>query len=196
VALNPSPCNNLPAEIWEVFKLQPRPDGTLTGEHTRTGIDNCAEKRTVTFTRTGDVVVNKLPDPAALPPRVVSPAEALRGRYQLSRTFTMGVPSQMFDQTVSTDCLRTGDRCMSYLYGATSDSPLLFVGGAWISEIAHTTDIPGCGPTQLHTSAQYPLPQPLQNPITVLTGHGHHEQSGSACATSIDFDETITRTGD
>jgi hypothetical protein len=51
-------------------------------------------------------------------------------------------------------------------------------------------DIPGCGPTHLKTTAPYPLPQPLQNPITMLTGHGHHEQSG------IDFDETITRTGD
>jgi serine/threonine-protein kinase len=85
---------------------------------------------------------------------------------------------------------------MSYLYGVSSDSPLVFAGGTWISESNHDADIPGCGSTHLKTTAQYPLPQPLQNPVTLLTGHGHHEQSGSACATSIDFDETITRTGD
>ncbi|MDT5303354.1 MAG: eukaryotic-like serine/threonine-protein kinase, partial [Mycobacterium sp.] len=42
---------------------------------------------------------------------------------------------------------------------------------------------------------QFPLPQPLQNPITVLTGHGRQDQTG-ACAGSVVFDETITRTGD
>ncbi len=76
-----------------MFRLQPRPDGSLTGEHTRTTADQCAEKRTVTFTRTGDVDLDAdfytLPDPADLPPRVVSPAEALRGRYHITRTFTM-----------------------------------------------------------------------------------------------------------
>ena len=39
----------------------------------------CANKRPVTFARTGDVDVNTLPDPATLPPPVVSLAEALRG---------------------------------------------------------------------------------------------------------------------
>jgi serine/threonine protein kinase len=40
-----------------------------------------------------------------------------------------------------------------------------------------------------------PLPQPLQNPITLLTGNGHQQQS-EPCAVSVDFDETFTRTGD
>lgn len=41
----------------------------------------------MTFTRTGNVDVNAdfkgVVDPAGLPPRVVSPAEALRGRYSI-----------------------------------------------------------------------------------------------------------------
>jgi hypothetical protein len=42
---------------------------------------------------------------------------------------------------------------------------------------------------------QFPLPQPLQVPITLLTGNGHQQQA-EPCAASVDFDETFTRTGD
>jgi serine/threonine-protein kinase len=44
-------------------------------------------------------------------------------------------------------------------------------------------------------TGQYPLPQPLQNPITLLTGSGHQQQT-DPCGASVDFDETFTRTGD
>jgi serine/threonine-protein kinase len=37
----------------------------------------------------------------------------------------------------------------------------------------------GGGPMHVKASAQYSLPQPPQDPITLLTGHGHHEQTGS-----------------
>jgi len=40
-----------------------------------------------------------------------------------------------------------------------------------------------------------PLPQPLQNPIPVLTGHGTWVQTGG-CAATTTFDETYTRVGD
>ena len=72
-------------------------------------------KYTVTFTRTGDVDVNSLPDPASQPPRVVSPAEALHGRYHQTETHTNGEKDES-DPSVRTDCLRTGDRCMSYFH--------------------------------------------------------------------------------
>jgi hypothetical protein len=47
-------------------------------------------------------------------------------------------------------------------------------------------------------TGQYPLPQPPKDPITLLTGHGHLEQSGSeagSCAVNTDFDDTYTRIG-
>jgi hypothetical protein len=69
------------ARCGEVFTLQPRPDGTLAGESNQLMVVGCANKRPVTCTRTGDVGVNTLPDPATLPPRVLSLAEALRGHY-------------------------------------------------------------------------------------------------------------------
>ena len=75
-----------------VYTLQPHPDGTLTGETTR-DVDRqplCAPSERVKFTRTGDPDLNKVPDPAVLPPRATTPAEALRGRYRETTTFTNG----------------------------------------------------------------------------------------------------------
>ncbi len=64
VGLGSTSCNDAPTEVWVVFTLQPQPDGTLTGETTRSTINSCsAAKRTVTFTRTGD------PDLARVPTR-------------------------------------------------------------------------------------------------------------------------------
>jgi hypothetical protein len=54
---------------------------------------------------------------------------------------------------------------------------------------------PTGGTTHSTISAQLPLPQPLQDPITLLTGHGRQETSGSAC-TGGEFDLKFDRTGD
>ena len=76
-ATAPGKCEDLTGERFDVVSLQPRPDGTMTGEWTTSNPQaRCFHKRTVTFTRTGDTDVGILADPASLPPRVVSPAEA------------------------------------------------------------------------------------------------------------------------
>jgi predicted Ser/Thr protein kinase len=199
VALAPSQCKTGQTEAWQVFTLQPRPDGTLAGEHIRATADQCAEKRSVTFTRTGDVDVNAdltcLPDPANLPPRVVSPAEALHGRYTITRTFTGRVSQPLGDSAVTTYCLRTGDRCMSYFSLASGDIPLVFGDRSWHWNDESDGPCPNGDMSHLTASGQYPLPQPPQDPIPVLTGHGSWVQSGS-CAVNFGFDETFTRTGD
>jgi predicted Ser/Thr protein kinase len=187
-------CRNAPAEIWEVFTLQQRPDGTLTGDYSGTASDTCSGIGTVTFTRTGDVDLNSLPDPAALPPRVVSPAEALHGRYHSTRTFPNGLPQLQGDYAVTTACLRTGDRCMSYFHSPSDFRPLVFGSGDWILNAASDGKCPD-GVFNMETTGQYPLPQPQQDPIPLLTGHGHVVQTVS-CAVNTDFDETFTRTGD
>jgi predicted Ser/Thr protein kinase len=187
--------DNARAESWQVFKLQPRPDGTLTGDFTATAGNSCSAKHTVTFTRTGDVDVNSVPDPVNLPPRVASPAEALYGRYHQAKTFTNG-QRQEADFVVATDCLRTGDRCMSFFYNqAGLVEPLVFADGNWTLGTAIDDTCPGRGPMQVRKTGKYPLPQPLQNPITLLTGHGNQEQT-QPCPVTIEFDETFTRTGD
>ncbi|OBK51404.1 serine/threonine-protein kinase [Mycobacterium kubicae] len=194
VGLTTSPCRDSAGEIWEVFSLQPHPDGTLTGEHTRTARNNCQEKRTVTFTRTGDLDIT-LPDPATLPPRVVSPAEALHGHYQLTRTFANGGPQPLGNSAITTNCLRTGERCMSYFHSKSGDVPLVFAAGAWTWDDSTNGQCPDGSPASLKATAQFPLPAPVQDPVPTLTGHGHWTQTG-ACAVSLDFDETFTRTSD
>ncbi len=199
VSIGSDRCRDAPtAEVWHVLTLQPRPDGTLIGEYRGASENACNEKRTVTFTRTGDVDITKLPDPGALPPRVASPAEALHGRYHVTRKFKKAIPPQQGDQAVVTDCLRTGDRCMSYLHSKTIDTPLLFAGGVWNLHVEHDDNDPGCGgPVYAKATGQYPLPQPPRDPVAVLTGHNHLDESGGPnCQWSLDYNETLTRTGD
>jgi serine/threonine-protein kinase len=182
-----------------VFTLQPQPDGSLAGEFIRLTPNQCQEKSTVTFTRTGDVDVNAdfkgVPDPASLPQRVVSPAEALHGRYRITRAFS-GVGSQtMGESNVTTYCLRAGDRCMSYFSVASGDIPLVFGDGNWEWKDETDGPCPNGQMSHLTASGRFPLPQPPQNPIAELRGHGTWVQTGS-CAVNYTIDETFTRTGD
>jgi tRNA A-37 threonylcarbamoyl transferase component Bud32 len=196
VALGSDSCRGGDAEFWQVFTLQPRPDGTLAGEYTTAAANACADKRTVIFTRTGDVDVNSLPDPAGQPPRVVSPAQALRGHYHATETFGNGIPQAVLNTAVTTDCLRTGDRCMSYFHEPSGDQPLVFAAGTWTLNIGGNIRCPGSEETaHVKSSGQYRLPQPPRDPIVRLTGRGHQEQT-PPCAVNTDFDETYTRTGD
>jgi predicted Ser/Thr protein kinase len=199
VAIAPSACRNATTETWQALTLQPQPDGSLAGEFIRLTANQCQEKRSVTFTRTGDVDVDAdfkgLPDPTKLPPRVVSPAEALHGRYSVTRTFTGRVPQSLGDSAVTTYCLRAGDRCITYFSLASGDIPLVFGDGNWTWK--DETDGPCANGAMSHltANAQFPLPQPPQNPIAALTGHGTWVQTGS-CAVTVGFDESFTRTGD
>jgi serine/threonine protein kinase, bacterial len=197
VGLASTPCNNAPAEVWVVFTLQPQPDGTLSGETTRSTTNSCSSgKRRVTFTRTGDPDVAKIPDPAALPPRATSPASALHGRYHETITYANGnsAPGQD-DVIVRTECLRTGDRCMSLFHAPDGAIPLVFSSGKWTRDDEGTVPCDLGGTVHIKLTAEYPLPDPLQEPIPVLTGHGQNVTSGSACAGG-DFDDKFERTGD
>ena len=199
VALATDKCRDAPAEVWQVLTLRPGPDGNFSGDYRGASANACNEKRSVTFTRTGDVDINSLPDPSTLPPRVGSPAQALHGRYHVARKFKKGIPPQQGDQAVITDCLRTGDRCMSYLHSKTIDTPLVFSGGNWDLHVEHDDNDPGCGGlVYAKATGQYALPQPPQDPITLLVGHNHLDESSGKpnCAWSVDYDETFTRTGD
>jgi serine/threonine-protein kinase len=42
---------------------------------------------------------------------------------------------------------------------------------------------------------EYPLPQPPQNPITLLSGSGHYAITGD-CPFDSDFDSRVERSGD
>jgi serine/threonine protein kinase, bacterial len=197
VGLGSAPCNGAPAEVWVVFTLQPQPDGTLSGDTTRSTTNSCsAVKRTVTFTRTGDPDLSKVPDPATLPPRAASESTALRGRYHETITYANGgsAPGQD-DLIVRTVCLRTGDRCLSLFHAIDGVVPLVFSGGKWTRNDEGTVPCNLGGTVHIKLTAEYPLPDPLQDPIPLLTGHGHNETTGSACAGG-DFEDKFERTGD
>ncbi|WP_066911941.1 serine/threonine-protein kinase [Mycobacterium interjectum] len=198
VSAGSSTCGKADGEIWETFTLQPRPDGTLAGEATEMMAKGCANKRSVTFTRTGDVDVTSMADPNALPPRVVSPAVGVHGHYQETGTQPNGYREQN-DFVVRTDCLRNGDRCLSFFHKPPlSAMALVFDGGAWTYD--REFDMPCTrGGAMEHTRivAHFPMPQPPQDPIPLISGHGHEDVTGppSPCK-STDVDIKFARTGD
>lgn len=195
VAAIPDQCRSKPTESWQMFTLTPGPDNTLTGELIRTTSNTCRDKRSLTMTRTGDLDVNTVTDPSTVPPRVVSPAEALHGHYHLERTFQRGIQGPPGDAAVTTACLRTGARCSSYFHGSSGDVPLIFANGIWSLNTEEDYPCPAGGTTHFSVTAHFPLPGPPQNPIQLLSGQGHQEQTGN-CAVNTDFSQTITRTGD
>jgi serine/threonine-protein kinase len=196
VGLGSDQCHSAPTGVWDVFTLQPRPDGTLSGEYSGTSSDGCSGRGTVTFARTGSIEDDTVPDPAGLPPRVVSPAEALHGHYHLTRNFSNGAPQQDLLYEVATNCLRGGDRCMSYFHAPSDFRPLIFSDGKWTSNLEFDGKCPAPGgPTHLKYTAEFPMPRPPQDPITLLIGNGRQEQTGN-CAASTAVTETFTRTGD
>jgi serine/threonine-protein kinase len=192
-------CNGRSSEVWTAMTLQGQTDGTLSGELTYTSPLVCGGKRTVVFTRTGDVTANDVADPATEAPRVASPAQPLYGQYRWVQTFSDGgVAPVEYHYAVSTECVRTGERCLSYLFSASSDvgDALSFANDAWTKNISHDEPCPsGNGDSHSVDTAEFPLPQPLQNPITLLVGHGHHD-NGGGCSFATDFDVRLERTGD
>ncbi len=195
VSITSDQCRNVSTEYWGVITLQPHPDGTFAGERSTTTVMGCAVKRTVTFARTGDVDITSLPDPAGQPPRVVSPAEALHGRYQDTTTYTNGAKDPpVQDLAVRTDCLRTGDRCISFFHNKQVVEPMIFDGAKWVRDFeGDGAACPNGGTPHIKVTTVYPLPQPPQNPIALLTGHGHIESTGTTCVGG-DFDEKFART--
>jgi serine/threonine protein kinase len=196
VSVGSSTCGQLEGEVWEAFTLQPRPDGTFVGEATQTMTKGCANKRTVTFTRTGDVDVLSLPSPGTLPARVVSPAEALHGRYHQFSVQPNGFREQN-DLFVETTCLRAGDRCMSLFHRPPAAAmAMVFAGGNWVYDREFDAPCAKGGMTHARIVVPFPLPQPLQDPVALISGHGHEELTGAAGCRSTDVDVKFARTGD
>jgi serine/threonine protein kinase len=185
-------------EAWNVISLQPQPDGSMSGESTQAATNGCFNKRTVIFTRTADTDIALLTDPATLAPRVVSPAEALHGSYDGQVTFANGHKNGVDHYGVRTDCLRTGDRCMTFFIVPTNgnDEAFVFANGTWTRNEEFESNCSSGGTSHAKFTATLRLPQPPQDPITLLTGHGYDEAGPGTNCHSQAFDETFTRTGD
>ena len=127
VTTAPGKCNNAgkteDVERWKMFSLQQRPDGSLSGEYIYFDAGGCNGKRAVTLKRVRDVTAeDEVADPSNLAPRVASPAAALWGRYHYTSSGVTATKTE-YDLAGLTACLRTGDRCMSYLQRADGCAP-------------------------------------------------------------------------
>ncbi|BDB45187.1 MULTISPECIES: serine/threonine-protein kinase [Mycobacterium] len=197
VALEGGKCNDKNIEKWNYVWLQPHADGTMVGEWITDSLD-CYSKRTVTFTRTGDPDGTNVPDPTKLAARVVSPAEALRGNYHLLTTYTgPDAPKpQEADYSVDTFCLRTGDRCLSrFVRNASTGTQLLqFANNVWTRDDEYDAACPAGGTSHVKIKGTFPLPEPPEDPIAVLSGNGVKDESGSSCKGGP-YDMKFTRTG-
>jgi serine/threonine-protein kinase len=194
VAVAPGRCQETDVEGWITLVLYPSADGnSVAGEYSTSTPSGCGRKRTVTFTRTGDTDVERLDDPSKLPAGVVSPAEALRGRYRETITYPRWAP-QVYEQAVRTDCLRTGDRCMSFFHSTDATTPLVFANGRWTQNTFYDTTCSLGGASHVTDNAEYPLPVQTQGPIIELIGSGHRTQSG-VCG-DTDYEDKFVRTGD
>ncbi|HTQ17397.1 serine/threonine-protein kinase [Mycobacterium sp.] len=185
-----------PAEFWTVITLQPRSDGTLTGQYRASGGRHCVSERTVTFTRVGDVDLKSLPDPVGQAARAASPASAFHGRYHITSAADDNRAPSSWDMTVQTDCLRSGQRCVSYEHNDSGYAWLTFADQKWIYDFDGKSQCTDVGPEHVKVHREFPLPQPPQDPITLLTGTGHMQIMDTDCAGA--FNETVKyqRTGE
>jgi serine/threonine protein kinase len=197
VSTSRRPCQTVDDdEAWNVISVQPRPDGTFSGEMTQNTSAGCFNRRTVTFNRTGVTDVSLLPDPAEQAPRVVSPAAGFQGRYHTVATYANGGIAES-DLIVETHCLRDGMRCISHTVepGTQNQSTYVFDDGGWTRNDEFDTACSAGGTSHIKWTSTLELPQPPEDPITRLMGHGYSESTGTTC-TSQSLDEKFTRIGD
>jgi len=196
VALTTQKCRNRDTEEWQLISLQPRPDGSMSGEWVSDAVD-CYSKRNVTFTRSGDTDVASLADPGREHARMVSLAQGLHGVYHSKVTFSSGSKPSLQDFRVQTVCLRTGDRCLTrfVLTDNSGGLVLFFANGAWTRNTEDDFPCPDGRTSHRKLSGVFPAPNPRQDPIMELAGRGYEESSGSTCVSS-DYEQVLNRTGD
>jgi hypothetical protein len=204
----PSLCENSKGEPinvqgWQGYTLKYQPDGTLVGTYTnRSSIGGACNNssQSVTVKRSGDVdQAVAVADPAAQPGRVSSPGSALRGTYRQTQTNPQtGEVYPTTDYAGNTQCLRTGDRCLTYMVDPQSKALLVltFADGKWTSASAPIGEqCPNGQPGFSVLTGEFPLPQPVSDPIAALTGNQRTVRTG-ACPASLTLAVKLDRIGD
>jgi hypothetical protein len=187
---------------WRTYVIEPGANNTWTGSYLdRNALESCggSTRQALSITRTGDADPGiTLPDPAAQPARVTSPAAGLRGQY--TSTLTAKATKQVEETGVygaDTTCLRTGDRCLSYLVrddGPTKGSArkLAFGDGHWTGTSAPIAgECAGGGRYTALNSAVLPLPALPGDPIDALAGSFTQRSTGD-CSGTREYDVTYT----
>jgi hypothetical protein len=208
VAAAPAQCPDatghpIDVDSWQTFVLEPKPDGTMAGTYTnRSSVGGAcfSSTQTVTIRRTEGVnPAAQVADPGTQPARVASPASGLRGTYRLAQTNPdTGEVYPTTTYTGDTRCLRTGDRCLSYLVEPATKALLVmtFAKDQWTSKSAPVET--ACSNGQSGTaviSATMALPSQPADPISTLDGSQHTVVTG-ACPKTLTLDTRLERTGD
>jgi len=189
-------CKDVDTTVWVVMTLKPNPDGTLVGTYKEASTNNgCESTQPMTLTRTGDVNAPGIADPQNLPARQTSPAAGFQGKYHTKQVYPTTNDVFEKDGTVETQCLRDGTRCISYYLYSDGSTVYTFADSKWSFTNASDGKCNNGGDKHNEFSAEYPLPQPVSDPIAVLTGNGRQNYSG-ACNGSNNYTSTFTRTGD
>lgn len=189
-------CFEATADYWVAAELQPEAGGDFSGTVEVLYPARCAQKYTITLTRTGDLDPDaQISDPADESPRVASPAEGLYGEYTHTRTYTKNGAATVTDYRVKTRCLRTGDRCISYFDTPESGLPLVFSDNQWTTDLDWEYPCEAGGTSQVALRADYPMPSNPGNPIETLTGTGDLTFTGTTCAGGA-ISERFERIGD
>lgn len=187
---------------WRTYVLEPTAGGRFTGWYVeRNALESCggSTRQAITAARIGAADAGiTLPDPASEPARVATPAAGLRGQYTSTLTARATRQTEAAGVfTAETTCLRTGDRCLSYLI--RDDEPdrgsarkLVFADGHWTESSAPIAgECPGGGGFTALNSAVLPLPPLPGDPIDVLTGAFTQRSTGD-CSGTREYDVTYT----
>ena len=196
-------CANAATEYWESMTLQSQASGSLTGRFVSRSTTLCARNQQVSFVRTGDAQAGVgTADPSSQPALVASPANGLHGSYQVTNTYAVRTAqgnSETRGYDIATYCLRDGQRCLSYWQDVDPNAPgmaFLFAQSKWVlTNTSYDGKCQNGGNAQKELTLEYPLPQPAQDPIALLTGRGHYTITGT-CPYSSDLDSRAERTGD
>ena len=197
----PSPGLKLQGIAWWWIVLEPKPDGTMSGTSNYvTTVGGCNSRQTITLRspRNPDPKI-RVPSSDGQPPRVVSPAAALHGQYTYTESYAP--TGQLFEpdhMAADTECLRTGDRCVTTMLAPNGSKimVLTFANGRWTESVSSPRECnDGSGVAQQTTTRDFPLPEPRQDPIPLLTGQIRQDITG-ACTANFLLDAKFERTGD
>lgn len=184
--------------VWRTYTLEQADDGSWSGDYVeRNALDSCggSTRQEIQVTRTGPADPGiTLPDPASEPPRVVTPAAGFEGTY--TSTLTAKTTKRVEESAVylaETTCLRTGDRCLSYLVrddGPTRGSArkLVFADGHWTETSTPIAgECPGGGRYSALNTSVVPMPAAPGNPIAELAG-SFTQRSAGECTGVREYD--------
>jgi len=112
--------------------------------------------------------------PTHLDPRAVSPAEALHGNYDAQTIFANGYKPGVLHLGVRTDCLCTGDRCMSFFLapGTALTHRMSSPTGHGPSTTTWTTNAHWAAPTTSPSPPQFRCPTRPRTPLRRLPRTG------------------------